>query len=169
MATQLFVNFGDVLNKRADSFQPAAAKIARSVAAAIGEELARETPVATGAARSNWIMTIDQIANYVIPAYVPYLKPHQSQYAIHKETAPHPGGGIGDKEEQANLVAVLSQHFVALQSFDPERNSTIYIANNIPYMEKLNAGYSNQTPAGWVKRAVEKGMEVARNYKLMEG
>jgi len=172
MMAQPFAMIGKVMNKRAADFPVAAGKVARSVAANVGEAVVRDTPVDTGAARSNWIMTIDQIATYIIPPYAPYPKTHSDIYAYH---ANERAAGrthmiaLGRKDEESNAVSAIAQHFAALQHFDPARNNTIYIANNVPYMGKLNAGYSPQTPAVFVMRAVEKGFETARamNLKLM--
>lgn len=168
---QPFVLIGKVMQKRAANVQVAVGKIARTAAAVIGEAVTRATPVDTGAARSNWIMTIDEIATYIIPAYAPYPKTHQDVYSYHKgerESGRKHIVELGRKDESANLGAVLSQHFTALQRFDPEVNDTIYIANNLPYIGLLDAGYSPQTEAGFVARSVDEGIEAIRGMKLME-
>jgi|ERR1051326_2164609 hypothetical protein len=169
---QPFQLIGKVMQKRAANFAVASAQVARTAGSVIGREVATDTPVDTGAARSNWIMTIDEIATYTIPPYVPYIKTHSEDYA--RRASDRAVGvkhvlGTGDKEERANLAAVLAQHFAALQRFDPVQNKTIYIANNLPYMERLNAGYSPQTEAGFVERAVELGVVAIRRMKLMGG
>lgn len=169
---QPFALIGQVMNKRAANVPRAVGLISRSIAAQIGEAVVRDTPVDTGAARSKWIMSIDQIATFIIPPYAPYPKTHSEIYAYHANE--RKAGRthlieLGRKDEEANAVSAISQHFATLQNFDPARNSTIYIANNVPYMGKLDAGYSPQTPAGFVMRAVEKGVMEARklNLKLM--
>ncbi len=158
------------MRKRADDFTIAAGKIARTAASVIGEAVGRDTPVDTGAARSNWIMSIDEIAGFTIPPYVPYPKTHDDIYAYH---ASERGAGrthvvqLGRKDEEANLAAMLSQHFTAIQRFDAARNGTIYLTNNLPYIERLDVGYSPQTAPGFVMRAVEKGVEAIRPMKLV--
>lgn len=37
----------------------------------------------------------------------------------------------------------------------------IYIKNNAPYIEQLNAGRSAQAPPGYVKKAVKRGTDIA--------
>lgn len=170
-AAQPFRLIGKVMQKRAKDFPVAAARLTRTIASVIGEDVVRETPVDTGSARSNWIMLVGQIANYTIPAYVPYPKTHQSAYAYRagQAAAGHVHAlGTGDKEEQGNLVAALSQHFEAIRSYDPSKDTTIYLSNHLPYIGRLNLGSSPQTAAGFVNRAVEKGVAAGRRLKLME-
>lgn len=38
---------------------------------------------------------------------------------------------------------------------------TAYIANNLPYIRRLNEGHSKQRPAGFVEKAVQSGINVA--------
>jgi hypothetical protein len=170
MATQPFRLIGTVINKRAADIPRAVGSVARKCAAVIGENVAKDTPVDSGVARSNWLMGIDQILTYTIPAYAPYIKTSSEIYA--QRAAERIAGhghvmGTGDKEETANLVAVLSQHFTALQHFDPAVNNTIYLSNSLPYMEKLNMGSSPQTAAGFINRAVDTGIAAIRGMKLM--
>ncbi len=162
-----FQKLNEVMVKRGTDFKKNAAELTRRIATVIGETVAKETPVDTGTARSNWIMTRGAPASYSIPAYVPYRKTHQVQYAVHKATGPHPGGGLGDKEEVANLEAVKAQHTAALAAYNPDTDKTVYLANNVIYIGRLNDGYSPQTAAGFVERAVKRGIEAAWTMRLM--
>lgn len=47
----------------------------------------------------------------------------------------------------------------ALGSF--KVTDTAYISNNLPYIRRLNDGYSQQAPAGFVEKAVQSGISVA--------
>lgn len=169
---QPFQLIGKVMKKRADDFVVASGRLTTSIAGVIGREVVLDTPVDTGTARSNWIMSVDQIATYIIPAYAPLPKTHSDVYE--RRAGERAGGhvhalGTGDKEESGNAAAAMAQHFAAIQSYDPVRNKTIYLANNVPYIGRLNAGYSPQTAPLFVERAVEKGVTNARrmNLKLM--
>lgn len=169
---QPFALIGKVMEKRAANVVAGAAKVARAVATRIGEEVVYDTPVDTGTARSNWIMTIDEIATYTIPAYVPYPKTHHDIYehrAGQKAAGYVHALGTGDKEETANASAALAQHAAAIEQYDALFNHTIYIANNVIYMGRLNEGYSPQTEAGFVMRAVEVGVAAAARISLLEG
>jgi hypothetical protein len=45
--------------------------------------------------------------------------------------------------------------------------ATLYISNNLPYINRLNEGWSAQAPAGFVERAVAQGRAVVRRMKLL--
>lgn len=39
---------------------------------------------------------------------------------------------------------------------------TIYITNNLPYINRLNDGYSQKAPAGFVQMAIAKGKRILK-------
>ena len=48
----------------------------------------------------------------------------------------------------------------------PTNFSSIFISNNLPYIARLNDGYSDQAPKGFIEKAViaaEKNVEKAKN------
>lgn len=47
------------------------------------------------------------------------------------------------------------------------RQGPIYITNNVPYIQRLNEGYSQQAPAGFVQAAIERGVGEARRKRGM--
>lgn len=61
---------------------------------------------------------------------------------------------VGSKE---NIVTTAVGVVEALQ-FDIEKNNTIYIQNNVPYIAALNRGHSKQSPAGFVEAAIDEAM-----------
>lgn len=40
-----------------------------------------------------------------------------------------------------------------------EVGQTIFISNNVPYIERLNEGHSSQAPAGFVQKAIQAGIQ----------
>lgn len=44
---------------------------------------------------------------------------------------------------------------------------TIYISNNVPYIGRLNEGYSAQAPAGFVELAVRAALAHIRNARII--
>jgi hypothetical protein len=52
---------------------------------------------------------------------------------------------------------------------DTKPDDVIYISNNLPYINRLDDGYSDQAPAGFVAAAVQVGVskvkEIARRVK----
>lgn len=43
---------------------------------------------------------------------------------------------------------------LALESYNPERDGAAFITNNAKYIRRLNAGHSQQAPAGFVEAAI---------------
>lgn len=89
-----------------------------------GDRMAVEaTPVDTGAARSNWVVTIDDTFYGQIPPYAPYPKNS------------HTGRG-----ETANAGAAVAQGDSAIAPFDSTVNIEAHIQNNLDYIELLDSG-----------------------------
>lgn len=47
------------------------------------------------------------------------------------------------------------------------RGQTIFISNNVEYINKLNEGSSSQAPAGFVELAVQAGSRAVRGSKIV--
>lgn len=45
--------------------------------------------------------------------------------------------------------------------------ATIYITNNVPYIGRLNEGYSAQAPSGFVERAIAVAIQGIRNARIL--
>lgn len=84
------------------------------------------TPVASGWARSNWIPSIAEPTSETIG----------SEDAVQSAEA----------AQRAGLVAVATYA-------GPE---PVFVSNNVPYIGRLNDGWSQQAPTGFVERAVAK-------------
>lgn len=61
---------------------------------------------------------------------------------------------IGSKD---NVVAVDTS-VMNVAMFDIRKNSFIFIQNNVPYMARLNRGWSKQSPAGFVESAIDAAL-----------
>ncbi len=100
------------------------------------------TPVDTGWASANWWVTVGQ-------------------------TATANDGSKGEVESQkAQQAAGLTD----LLSWEPSKG-VIYITNNVPYINRLNNGWSQQSAAGFVDKAVQ--IEITRfthttNYRAID-
>lgn len=57
----------------------------------------------------------------------------------------------------------LSEGMSTIKSTPPE--ASIYIVNNLPYIEPLNSGHSHQAPSGFIDQAVQRAASNAENYK----
>lgn len=99
------------------------------------------TPVDKGDARSNWVVTIDEIFEGQIPAYAP-------------------GSKLG-RGEAANLIGATAQGETAVATFDSQVNNEVHIQNNLDYIELLDAGYSAQQPASMLALALQSAQAAA--------
>ncbi len=108
------------------------------VATAILKDLLYETPVDTSQALSNWQITLGAPDAHRITALSP---------------------GERGSTQAASASAALALGLKILESAKP--GESIWIQNKLPYIRRLNDGYSTQTPAGFVERARLIGHKVA--------
>lgn len=70
-------------------------------------------------------------------------------------------GAVASREaEQSTTVA----QFVS--SYDYTQGQTVYVTNNVPYINRLNNGWSAQAPAGFVDDAVQEAVIAANTGRL---
>lgn len=86
-----------------------------------------------------------------------------------------PGGGSGispifsRKDETANLDAVRAQHSQAAHEFDAHEHTSLHVTNNVPYIMRLNEGWSAQTEPGFFERALQIAVNAIRgSWKISE-
>lgn len=115
----------------------------RECATDILEAAARETPVDTGQARSNWRVSIGHSLRSFTRAFYPYPSRWLGK-----------GASGGSKKETANLLAAVNLAKTRLAQY---KGGIINITNNAPYINRLNRGYSKQSGTGWVQKAVILG------------
>ena len=140
------IQFSRRMNKRATGLPGAISRLKRKVAIAVDREAIFSTPVDTGNARSNWIITIGTPTS--------------------KERKPFfPGARLG-LNENANGQAALNAGLAALaKPVGP--GVEIYIQNNVPYIETLNSGSSAQAPAQFVQIALMNGLQVVKQSLIL--
>lgn len=120
-------------------------KLFRATALIVDSAVVIGTPVDTGRARSNW-----QVG---------------APGPVTSERGPYSPGAEGSTGG-ANAQAAIAQ---AKAVIGATKEKTIYISNNVKYMEFLNQGSSAQAPAGFVEAAVELGRQEVRKANLMKG
>ena len=131
------------LEKKAKAIDEAASKLAVDTALTIVGDLAYKTPVDTSQALSNWQVSLGSPVDSKIPPYYP-----------------GEGGSTRNSSAQSTIDAAKN----ALKQKRP--GVTIYISNVLPYIRRLNDGYSKQAPAGFVERAVLIGRKMRKNFKI---
>jgi hypothetical protein len=87
------------------------------------------TPVDTGWATSNWLVSIGEPLKGTVEPY---------SEAIY----------------QAGIVDIFN--------YDIKKDGEVFIVNNVPYIQFLNQGTSQQSPAGFVEKAIRKALREAK-------
>lgn len=95
------------------------------------------TPVDTGRARANWVVSMA----------APNLSITQNV----------------DKTGQATITRGQG----VAQRYRETSGQSIYICNNLPYIQRLNEGWSAQAPAGYVQAAVQTAVAYLRNRRVV--
>lgn len=108
------------------------------VALAIIRALIENTPVDTTAALSNWRVSDGPLAA-AIAAHVP---------------------GSQGSTRGASIAVALAEAEAAIRA--RRYAKALVIFNTIPYIQRLNEGYSRQAPAGFVEKAILVGRLAAR-------
>lgn len=120
-------------------------QLKRKVALIVDREVVMETPVDTGRARSNWVVSIT----------APVLSSHEP-YA--------PGSKLG-KGERNNAAAAMAQAQLVISAV--KSGDDIYISNNVKYIGLLNEGHSAQAPSGFIQSAVLRGVSAVRGARIL--
>lgn len=133
---------GTLMDKTALAVVADAGKFEAEIVINTVAELAKNTPVDVGTARSNWIVTLGRAALNTRAAFSPFSSRHRGG----------DGGSIGETRNQAGVVWSASSAIGANKN-----GQDIYISNNLPYIQRLNEGWSDQAPAGFIQAAVLAG------------
>ena len=131
---------GRRLYQLGEGVERAANILTSEYAIAVIASVGAETPVDTGKARSNWRVSINHTLSGVIKPHSPYPSRWKAPY-----------GSGGGKGETANLNAAINLAKTRLAQY---KGGTIVIANNVPYINRLNAGHSNLSAPGWIEKAM---------------
>jgi len=131
------------MDKVAASLTIEGSRCAIEVAMVVVRDLAYKTPVDTSAALSNWQGSLN----------APILS----------EIEPHLPGSKGSTKIRSANATIESMKDV-LNNKKP--GETIFIANSVPYIGKLNQGSSRQEPAGFVERAALIGRRKVASFRM---
>lgn len=134
------------MNLQARSLASGINALVRRVVLAADEAAVTATPVDTGRARANWIVSIGTPASGTVP----------------EVASGQPGSGA---REAANTQAALDQAGDVL-SIRPA-GSTVAITNNVEYITYLNDGTSKQAPRGMLPAALQAAQAVINRAKIL--
>jgi hypothetical protein len=136
--------FGSRIDLLANNLERAVPNLIRKVALAADQAVVSQTPVDTGRARSNWIVQIGS-------AYTGTIGPR----------SPGSRGSTGAD----NIQGSLSQAQAEIATYT---QGEIHITNNLPYIERLNNGWSAQAPSGYVEAAVLAAVNAVTANPLLD-
>lgn len=131
--------FGDKIKRVAVDVPKNADEIVRKVALAADQAIVMATPVDTGRARANW-----QVGIGAAPA-------GSVEYS----------GGAGGSVSYATAAA---SSVVTTYKGQP---GGIWLVNNLPYIQRLNEGWSAQAPAKFVEQAIDTAVTTIRDSKVI--
>lgn len=110
----------------------------RNTSSRISQSLTMEdTPVKSGQARNNWVASVGTPVTETVKA---------DQYDM-----------TGAERHGMNNEAISRQR----------PGQPVYITNNLPYIKRLNEGWSQQAPSGFVEAAIQKAAAFIRKARLL--
>jgi len=140
--------FSKRMGKIATDVEVNADKMVRKTVLAVDQAVVLSTPVDKGRARSNWVAELDAPFEGDIEPY-----------------APGDELGLG---EAGNAAAAIAQAAAVASAYNGKLNSEVHITNNLPYIQVLNDGSSEQAPANFVEEAVIEGVRAIKEAKLLK-
>jgi hypothetical protein len=139
---------GKALLRRADEIQANSPKVVREATVAALSAVVIATPADTGRARSNWTVTQKRPADGVREAY-------------------SPGNKLGSGEGANAGQAIKAGAEEAVKYQGQQKDTANFITNNLPYIARLEDGYSEQAPLGMVKQGIAAAGKVVAKSKLL--
>lgn len=136
--------FAQRINKIADAVPGNVNGIKQAVARSILRTVVLDTPVDTSQARSRWQVGINA-----------------SPVAVYGPFFPGKGGSTAQPSSEAAIEAGNAEIARSLPG------NTIIVGNNVPYIRRLNDGYSKQAPANFVQRSIANGIRALRGMKVI--
>lgn len=137
--SQSLREFARYMTDRANAMPTESSEVAVKVARAIVRDLVTVTPVDSSKALSNWQVALGSKAGGRLEPYF--------------------YGDRGSTQETSAAAALAAAELVFKQK---KPGQSIIITNNLPYIRRLNDGYSKQAPAGFVERAELIGRKMAK-------
>ena len=77
-----------------------------------------------------------------------------------------PTGNDGASGQPESRRAGQQAGITEVMSYSINGGKSIWVTNNVPYISRLNSGWSQQSPAGFVERGINKVIATYRRKKL---
>lgn len=138
------LTLAESLEKRAGDIAEQANELKIKAAGEMLEYLVNETPVDESTALSNWQASVGRPVGAEVPAFV-----------------------VGSQGSSAGVsrAAAIQEGKARIALAKP--GEPIYLSNLVPYIRRLNQGWSRQSPGGFVEAAVIIGQEFIRTVRLV--
>lgn len=132
------------LESIADAVPAAVADLTNEIVLEAVAYLTDETPVDTSRALSNWQVSLGRPFMYDI--------------------GPYAEGIWGSTKAVSREQAIATARYL-LSMRKP--GQTVFISNNVPYIRRLNSGWSKQHAGGFVEMAVARARRRTKNVRLL--
>lgn len=139
-----FADLSKSLRQQAKNIESNASLLVRRCATVVIEELAVRTPIDSGRAKSNWIVTLNSPT-------VARIEPHH--FGVLGSTAPQT-----IKTVQARAAIVINRFKIG---------DTVIIQNNLDYIVDLEKGSSKQSPAGFIHQSLARIPIVVQGTQIL--
>lgn len=121
-------------------------RVVRKVAIAVDQVVVLETPVDTGRARANWVVSVGAPRDAL----------------VEPDEVGEPGTEVRGITNARKAIREAQPAIAGFRIGD----SAVFVTNNLPYIAALDAGSSAQAPEGMVRAAVLAGVQVAKREKV---
>ena len=139
-------SFARKMRDYADDIPKQLNQIKQELAIEFATEVVPATPVDTGRARGNWQAGLSR-------------RPVGEIVGVY--------GGRGGLNLGARGDSSIEQIRRVARAAKPRQR--IYITNNVPYIERLNDGYSNQAPKRFVQMALQRARKTIDKQRIRYG
>lgn len=144
MARSTMRGFSKRMKQVASELEENTDKLMRKVVITVVSAVALRTPVDTGRARANWRTNIGAALPGLVGSF--------------------PEGSDGSTGGTAAAQAI-NESIRVMQGYE---KGDVYISNNLPYIGRLNAGWSQQAPVNFVESAIMSGLNAIRKARLIK-
>lgn len=77
-----------------------------------------------------------------------------------------PTGNDGDRGDPSTRRVGQDDGIAALASYSIRGGRSIWVTNGVPYINRLNAGWSKQSPAGFVEDGIQETVMKYRSVRI---
>lgn len=145
---------GKRLNRLADRLESGITKTVNELSARVLDHIIDDTPVDTGRARGNWFAQVGS--------------PHEHIFANHLGDAALASTDLVREKALFDRTGRTNAGNQKVKIRARRAGEELFISNNLPYIGRLNEGYSAQAPSHYVQKAIMKAASEFDNVKVLK-